>query len=157
MRWVMALLAVWIGLGLLCAQSRDTKAAIAIYKGKVLSLTDALKQEKIEADPEMGMQLAFETEDGKVLPLLRDVGSRRFFNDPALLQRPMQLKARLVAKNSLLQVLEVHSLKNGRLHELYYWCDVCSIKRESQRPSENCECCGGPMQLQEVPVKPSDN
>jgi hypothetical protein len=112
-----------------------------------------LKQEKIDHEPEMGQQLAFCTDDGKVLPMVRDVGSRRFYNDPKLLNRPMQVRARFVAKGALLQILDVHSVRDGRVHELYYWCEVCSIKRDSLRPSKDCECCGGPMELREVPVK----
>jgi hypothetical protein len=156
MRWVVTLMALWLGLAAVAAQTQNAKPAITTYQGKVISLSDALKEEKIEPDPEAGLQLAFETQDGKRLPLLRDVGSRRFYNDPVLLNRSVQLKGRLVAKATLFQVLEVHALKNGKLHELYYWCDVCSIKRESRRPSDTCECCGGPMELKEVPL-PADS
>src|SRR5688572_28856311 len=110
MNWVSSLFATWLLLAVAVTWAQEAKPPVATYRGKVISLTDALKREKIDPDPEMGLQLAFETDDGKRHPLLRDVGSRRFYNDDALLNRPMQLKARLVAKNTLLQVLEVHSL-----------------------------------------------
>ena len=73
-----------------------------------------------------------------------------FFVDRRLLNRPMRLTARTLPGSQLLEVLEVHSYLQGELHEVYYWCDVCSIKRLENK---KCECCGGPMELREVPVK----
>ena len=48
------------------------------------------------------------------------------------------------------QVVEVQSLIKGVPHDVYYWCDVCSIRRYEKMI---CECCGGPMDLKETPVK----
>jgi hypothetical protein len=93
--------------------------------------------------------LALVTDDAKIYPLIKDDGSRMFFKDARLLNRPMRLTGRLFPDTHLLQVLEVHSLRQGQLHELYYWCDVCAIRRNEKNA---CECCGGPMELREVPV-----
>jgi hypothetical protein len=96
--------------------------------------------------------------DGKIVPLKDlvekigsklDDGSRMFFKDATLLKRPMRLTGKLLPKSSLLQVLEVHSMKDGKLHDIYYWCDICSIKRYEKKI---CECCGGPMELREEPA-----
>jgi hypothetical protein len=73
-----------------------------------------------------------------------------FYTDPALLRRPMRLTGRLVGEPPRLQVLQVHSLIKGELHEVYYWCDICAIKRFEKRL---CECCGGPMELHEEKVR----
>jgi hypothetical protein len=73
-----------------------------------------------------------------------------FFLDSALLDRPMRLTGRLLPKCNLLQVVNVHSIKDGTMHEVYYFCDVCSIRRSEKK---KCECCGGPMELREVPLK----
>ena len=62
----------------------------------------------------------------------------------------MRLTARQIPGSSLLQVINVHSYLKGDLHEVYYWCDVCAIKRSEKNI---CECCGGPMELREEPVK----
>ncbi len=35
-------------------------------------------------------------------------------------------------------------------HDIYYWCDICAIKRFEKK---ECECCGAPMELREVKVK----
>src|SRR5262249_32128107 len=86
-------------------------------------------------------------DDGKLYPLVKDAGARLFAKDKRLLGRPMRLTGRLDPKSKMLQVVNVHSLKNGVLHDVYYWCDICTIKS-----FENaiCDCCGGPVELREV-------
>ena len=93
--------------------------------------------------------LALAGDDGKVYPLVKDDGSRMFFQDAKLLKRPMLLTGHLVGKTGMLQVVRVYSLHNGEPHEVYYWCDVCAIRRSEKNA---CECCGGPMELREEPV-----
>jgi len=73
-----------------------------------------------------------------------------FFLDPQLLNRRMRLTGHLVGDTSFLKVLQVHSYVKGELCEVYYWCDICSIKRFYKA---QCECCQGPMELREPPVK----
>ena len=76
--------------------------------------------------------------------------SKRCYKDSRLLNRPMRLTARPVGDTNFLQVFQVHSYLKGELHEVYYWCDICAIKRFEKR---QCECCGGPMELREEKVK----
>ena len=94
--------------------------------------------------------LALVTDEGKIYPLVKDAGSRMFFKDAKLLNRPMRLTGCLVPGSTLLQVVNVHSYVNGRLHEVYYWCDICTIRGYE---AGICDCCGGPMEFREVPVK----
>jgi hypothetical protein len=137
----------------LLAAASPTKAGpkTAYYKGKVVPLADlaARAGAKLDADA-APFSLALVADDGKVYPLLKDSGSRMFFKDKALLNRPMRLRGRLLPGSQVLQVLAVNSYRDGRLHEIYYWCDICSIRRSEKNI---CECCGGPMQLHEEPVK----
>ena len=120
------------------------------YRGKVQPLSAVLDKYGVKMDPEAAAQsMALVGDDGKVYPLIKDESSRMYFKDAALLNRPMQLTGRVLEGN-LLQVLEVHSIIKGQLHEVYYWCDICSIRRMEKKP---CECCGETMVLKEVPVK----
>ena len=121
------------------------------FKGKVVSLAGFVEKfgSKLDEDA-VPTWLALSTEDGKLYPLIKDDGSRMFFTDPRLRNRPMRLTARMLPGSQLLQVVEVHSYLKGELHELYYWCDICAIRRLENK---KCECCGGPMELREVPVK----
>jgi hypothetical protein len=121
------------------------------FTGKVVPLADLVAKTGSRLDADAAPYwLALVTDDGKVYPLVKDGGARLFFKDKALLNRPMRLTGRLLPGSQLLQVMAVHSLHKGQLHEVYYWCDVCSIRRGEK---DVCECCGGPMELREEPVK----
>jgi hypothetical protein len=121
------------------------------FKGKVVPLADVVEKfgSKLDADAAPHW-LALSGDDGKIYPLIKDDGSRMFFQDTNLLKRPMRLTGRLLPGSQLLQVVEVHSYHKGELHEVYYWCDICNIKRFEKK---KCDCCGGPMELREEPVK----
>src|SRR5262249_29974279 len=121
------------------------------YKGKVVPLATLLEKQKIKLDADAAPQwLALVTDDGKTYPLIKDDGARMFFKDERVLNRPMQLTGRLVPGTNFLQVLTVHSIVKGELHDIYYWCDICSIRRNEKKI---CDCCGGPMELKDEPVK----
>jgi len=129
------------------------KPKIETFQGRVVPLADVLKKQGIELDPDVAKQwLALQTDGGKAYVLVKDAGARMFFRDPRLLNRPMRLQGRFVGDSSLLQVLRVHSLKDGKPHEVFYWCDICTIKRHFLDEKGICDCCGGPMELREVAV-----
>jgi hypothetical protein len=121
------------------------------YKGKVVPLADLLGKQGAKLDADAAPYwLALVTDDGKIYPLVKDAGSRMFFKDAKLLNRPMRLTGRLLPGSTLLQVVNVHSYLKGKLHEVYYWCDICTIRGYE---AGICDCCGGPMEFREVPVK----
>ena len=133
------------------ADPKSAPAKTEYYTGKVVPLADLVAAAGSRLDPDAAPYwLALVGEDGKVYPLVKDGGSRLFFKDPALLRRPMRLTGRLLPDSQVLRVTAVHSYVKGELHEVYYWCDVCSIRRGEKNI---CECCGGPMVLKEEPVK----
>lgn len=133
------------------AEAKDSQPKNEYFKGKVIRLAEFVEKHcsKLDADAAPHW-LALATDDGKTYPLVKDDGSRMFFKDEKLLNRPMRLTGRLLPGSQLLQVVEVHSYLHGELHEIYYWCDICSIKRFEKKL---CDCCGGPMELREAPVK----
>jgi hypothetical protein len=121
------------------------------FNGKVVPLAGIVEKfgSKLDSDAAPAW-LALAADDGKIYPLIKDDGARMFFLDPRLLNRPMRLTGQLLPGSQLLQVVEVHSYQKGELHDVYYWCDICAIKRFEKK---NCDCCGAPMELREVPVK----
>jgi hypothetical protein len=133
----------------LLAWAADDK--IDTFTGKVVPLADLVEKTGSRLDADAApFSFALVTDDGKVYPLVKDGGARLFFKDPALLNRPMQLTGKLLPNSQVLRVLSVRSVKKGELCEVYYWCDICTIRRGEKML---CECCGGPMKLAEEPVK----
>jgi hypothetical protein len=120
------------------------------FKGKVVPLAELLgKFAKLDEDAAPHM-LALAADDGKIYPLIKDDGSRMFFKDAKLLRRPMRITGRLHPQSQMLQVINVHSYVKGQLHDIYYWCDICSIKAFEAGP---CGCCNAPLVFREVPAK----
>lgn len=128
-------------------RSDETAKKTSFFNGQVVPLKELVEKigSKLDADAEPTW-LALVTPQGDIYPLIKDDGSRMFFKDATLLKRPMRLTGHHLPKSTLLQVLEVHSMKDGKLHDLYYWCDICSIRRFEKNI---CDCCGGPMELHE--------
>jgi hypothetical protein len=121
------------------------------FKGKVVPLAKALEKAGIKIDPDAAaLEMALVGEDGKVYPLVKDAGSRMFYLDKRVRDRPMRLTGRLVADGRLLQVVNVRSYKNNQLCDIYYWCDICAIRMSELN---RCDCCGGPVELREEPMK----
>ena len=133
------------------AQEAPADKKLQYFKGKVVPLADLLAKQgaKLDADAAPAW-LALVTDDNKIYPLVKDAGSRMFFKDAKLLHRPMRLTGKLIPGSQLLQVINVHSIVQGKLHDVYYWCDICTIRGYE---FVICECCGGPMERREVPVK----
>lgn len=138
---------------LLATQAQNPKAADKnqSFKGNIVPLEKLLAKQDVKLDPDAApYAMVLQTEDGKVYPLVKDAGARMFFKDERLLNRPMRLTARPVANGALLQVVNVHSDVKGQLCEVYYWCDICTIRSYENGP---CACCLAPVELREVPVK----
>jgi hypothetical protein len=138
-----------LSLGLPALQAAEEK--LDMIDGKVQPLADLVRKagSKLDADA-APVWLALVTAAGKVYPLVKDDGARMFYLDRALLNRPMRLTGRFLPGSQILQVREVRSLHKGVVCDVYYWCDICSIRRNEKHV---CECCGGAMRLREEPLK----
>jgi hypothetical protein len=136
---------------LLAADTKKAEPQPVEMKGKVVPLADLVAKtgSKLDADA-ASVSLVFVADDGKVYLLVKDGGARLFFKDKALLDRPTRVTGRMLPGSQILQVASANSIVKGELCEIYYWCDICSIKRGEKMV---CECCGGPMELHEEPIK----
>ncbi len=128
------------------------KPKTEFYKGKVVPLAGLIDKFGSRLDPDASPHwLALVTDDNKIYPLIKDENSRLFFQDRRLQNRPVRIGGRLFQDTRLLQVLSVTTYAKGVPQEVYYWCEICSIRRNELL--KQCECCGGPMELREVPVE----
>jgi hypothetical protein len=139
-------LAPWFASSFVASGEPEKKAKE--FAGKVVSLAELLDKDGVKLDKDVA-PLALAGDDGRIYPLVKDTGSRMFYKDKQLLNRPMKLSGRLVADGKMLQVLAVRSVVKGKLHEPHYWCDICKIKRFEPN---NCDCCGAPLEFREEPV-----
>jgi hypothetical protein len=143
---LMALSPLWAGDG----NAKKATVKIEHYRGKVVPLAEVVAKSGGQLDADAAPHwLALACDDGKIYPLVKDSGARLFFNDRELLHRPMRLTGRLLPNSQLLQAMAAHSEVEGRLHEIYYWCEICSIRRGEKN---DCECCGAAMVRREEPI-----
>ena len=133
----------------LIAQTGADKNKTEYFKGEVVPLAEIVAKHggKLDAD---AVTLVLVSEDGKVHPLVKDAGSRMFFLDAKLRKRLVRLTGRLLPNSTYLQVVNVHSYVKGQLHDVYYWCDICTIR--GFEPGI-CDCCGEKMEFRETPAK----
>jgi hypothetical protein len=94
-------------------------------------------------------QWGFKTADGKYYTLVRTRNTEAFFSDEEMRQRELLIRGRVFPDTLLLDAIPLRSVKNGKIHDIYYWCDICSIR--SVAPGE-CMCCQAPVKLVENPL-----
>ena len=70
------------------------------------------------------------------------------FKDPRVRSRELQISAKLHSKDRL-EIIKVKSVVSGRLHDLYYFCEVCNITAYAPGP---CPCCRNELQFFEKPL-----
>ena len=89
------------------------------------------------------------TEDGKYYTLLRTSLAEALFVDKRLHEKDLVISGRVFPKTQLLEVTRFLSIRDGVLHDLYYYCDTCYIRTVAPG---NCDCCQAPVVLIERPL-----
>ena len=89
------------------------------------------------------------TEDGKYYTLLWTSLAEALFVDERLHEKDLIINGRVFPKTQLLETIRFSSIKDGIVHELYYYCDTCYIRAVA--PGD-CDCCQAPVELIEKPL-----
>ena len=92
----------------------------------------------------------FKMADGEFYTLLRTNLSEALFVDERLHQKTLIITGRTFPKTHLLEAIRLQSVRDGVVHDLYYYCDTCAIRAAA--PGD-CVCCQAPIELVEKPVK----
>jgi hypothetical protein len=121
-------------------------------RGRVVWLAEALERRfGIPSDADVAhSQVALETPDGRLFPLVKDARGRAFMKDPRLLERDLELLVRAYDGSPMVQVVRIYSFKDDGKYELDYWCDVCAIPMYELKA---CECCQGETRIRERRVE----
>jgi hypothetical protein len=122
-------------------------STLTVIRGRAVCL-DATGR---EADPLFGCNEAthrfgFAGKDGRLYKFSAADTMTAMFSDPRVRQRELQLTARLRAADQL-EVIKVQSIKEGKLYDIFYYCDVCSIK--AYAPGL-CPCCRNELEFRET-------
>jgi hypothetical protein len=71
------------------------------------------------------------------------------FSESRVRKKELQITA-LLHENDLLELIKVLAVKDGKLFDIYYFCDLCNITAYGPGP---CPCCFEPLVFIEKPVK----
>ena len=121
-------------------------------RGRAVCLTEELDK-LYNVLPDCGNRghvYSLKTADGKLYPFLPTDTSAAAWMDKRYRQRDLQVTARLFLQTNFIEVIKFQSWKDGKLHDLYYYCDVCAIT--AFKPGA-CECCQEPVEFRETPAE----
>ncbi len=117
-----------------------TNAGVVELKGQLVRLSD---------NSETGIGL--KTERGVVYAVVSNHMSSALFIDTNFLGKTLVLKGRQLPNAKSFEVTgNWRSFRGGKIHKLYYYCDICAIEGIDPGP---CMCCRDPVHLIEEPAK----
>ncbi len=121
-------------------------------RGRVVCLTEELKNlYRLKPDCDnRGHVYALKTSDGKYHPFLPTDSAVAVWTDERYRERDLQVTARSFPQTSFIEVIKFQSWLDSKLHDLYYFCDVCMISSHKPGP---CDCCQDPYQFRETPAE----
>ena len=93
-----------------------------------------------------GHLYGLKTADGKLYSFLPTDSAAAIYDDQRIRERELQVTARPFPNSGFIEVIKLQSLREGKLYDLYYFCEVCNI--ESYKPGE-CVCCHAPVEFRE--------
>lgn len=119
-------------------------------RGKIVCLAEEMHAHyKVELFGNHEHLYGVKTEDSEYYTLLRTSLAEALFVDERLHEKDLIIKGRVFPKTQLLEVTRFSSIKEGVIHELYYYCDICYIRAVAPG---NCDCCQAPVVLIEKPL-----
>lgn len=141
----------------LTAQAQDKpgsqeEARNVSLRGRIVCLTEELDK-RFNVLPDCDKQhhvYSLKTGDGKTHPLLPTESAAAVWMDERFRKRDLQITARSFPNTNYIEVIKIQSWLNAKLHDLYYYCDICAIT--AFKP-QACECCQEPVEFRETPAE----
>lgn len=119
-------------------------------RGKIVCLAEEMHTHyKVERFNKRDHLYGVKTEDGKYYTLLRTSLAEALFVDERLHEKDLVITGRVFPRTQLLEVTRFLSIRDGVLHDLYYYCDTCYIRTVAPG---SCDCCQAPVVLIERPL-----
>jgi len=119
-------------------------------RGQIVCLSEEMRRLHGASVPDKHQHdYGFKSDSGFLYSLARTSLSEALLTDTNLLGKTFLLKGRIFPRTQIFEVTgNVHTLKAGKVFELFYYCDICSIKSSVPGP---CMCCREPVHLVEEP------
>jgi hypothetical protein len=124
-------------------------------RGKLICLAEEMRElYGVEIAPIHEHQLGFRLDAPapgapRYYGILRTSVSEGLFTEDRFRQHTLELRGRRFPASALIEINRYRWLREGKLYEVFYWCEVCSIRGTDPGP---CACCQGAVELREVQV-----
>lgn len=119
-------------------------------KGRVVCLHETLNKAYGMNMPTNHQHVyGFKTEEGKLYLFLKNNLSAAVYDDERVRDRDLILSAWLFPKSNILDIVSIKSVKDGTVHDLYYYCVICAIRTAVPGP---CMCCQDDVEFVEQPL-----
>ncbi len=120
-----------------------------LVRGHIVCLNWTGRSSDSEQDcSELPHLFGLQTSDGKLFRFLPTDSATAMFEDSRVRAQQLQISTRLYPENQL-EIIKVYAVKAGKLYDIYYYCEVCSITAYAPGP---CPCCRQEMELREEAV-----
>ena len=120
---------------------------LTVLRGRAVCLDAAgLEVGSLFGCPDTSSRFGFASRDGRLYKFLAADAMTPVFTDGRVRQRELQVTARLHARDQL-EIIKVQSVKEGKLYDIFYYCDVCSI---TAYVPGLCPCCRNELEFRET-------
>ena len=106
---------------------------------------EAIRGTLVAPDAGKGLQLVLT--GGATVDLVLDEGLELTMRDPQLAKRRWELRGQH-QEGGRFAVEKIFTVKDGELHRVTYYCEICHITTHEPGP---CMCCQGDTDLRELP------
>jgi len=125
------------------------QSAPVVRRGHIVCLDAAGKRSAASAACDgPGARFALSGSDGKLQAFSADDAATAMFTDLRVRRRELQITAQMAAHDQL-EIVRVQSIREGKLYDIYYFCELCNIR--AYAPGL-CPCCRNEMELRETPA-----
>jgi hypothetical protein len=127
---------------------QENEPALVVVLGRAVCLdSNGREGDSFFGCDDANHSFGFASKAGTLYKFLPGDAMTAMFTDIRVRQRELQVTAR-VHSGYRLEVIKVQSVKEGKLYDICYYCDVCNIK--SYAPGL-CPCCRNELEFKETP------
>ncbi len=123
-------------------EKKEASPPQVVLRGRVACLDESGHRLNAEHDSKQASRnYELLTSEGKRYKFSADDLIVPIFTESRVRRMELQITA-LLHKNNLLELIKVLAIKDGKLYDIYYFCDLCNITAYGPGP---CSCCFEPL------------
>jgi hypothetical protein len=145
----LTLLMPFLSLAEACQLDTPDSGNLLVIRGRVVCLDASGRSlDGLFGCNDPAARFALADKDAKLYYFAPTGSGAAIFKDARVRARELQITAQLDRKN-FLEIIRVQSIREGKLHDIYYFCELCNIR--AYAPGL-CPCCRNDLEFRETPA-----